>query len=107
MWPWIILAVVWAAAGYQGWTAFRRGRMAEPANPLLAIAARVRIAFGYGIALGILLLGALASLTIASAEQNRVATYAAGSSAGLAVLGSMVLWKWFWKRRRAGREPGL
>jgi hypothetical protein len=100
MWPWIILGVVWLAAAYQAGHAYRRGRMAEPANVLAAIAARVRIALGYGIALAMLLLGALASLLLANAEHNRVASWVAAGSAGVALLGSVVLWKWFWKRRR-------
>lgn len=102
MWPWSILGVVWLAAAYQAWHAYRRGRMAEPANMLAAIAARVRVAAGYGIALAMLLLGALASLMLANAEQNRVASWVAAGSAGVAVVGAIVLWKWFWRRRRRG-----
>ncbi|GEM_PF-4676683 len=100
MWPWIILAAVWAAAGYQAWHAYRQARMAEPANPLAAIAARVKVGLGFLWAILMLLAGAIASLTVASAEKNRVASWAAGGTMALAVLGGMGAWKWFWRRRR-------
>jgi hypothetical protein len=98
--PWIILAVIWAAAAYQAWGAYRKGKLAEPANPVAAIATRVRVALSYAIAIGILALGGTASLAIASAEQNRWASYAALGTLGAVLLGGFVLWKWFWRRRR-------
>lgn len=92
---------MWAAAGYQVCQTYRNARMAEPANPLAAIAARVKVALGYLWALLMLLAGSLASLTIASAEKNRPATWAAGVTLAVVVLAGTGLWKWFWRRRRA------
>jgi len=107
LWPWLILAAVWLVSAYQAWHAYRRLRMAEPENPILAFGGRVRTALGFAVALGMLLLGALASLTIASAERNRPASWAAGVTSIIAVVGGVVLWKWFWKRRRPAKDIDL
>jgi ABC-type Na+ efflux pump permease subunit len=97
--PWVILGAVWAAAGYQAWFAYRKAKMAEPANPVKAIAARIKIAGGYIIALVILLLGAIGAMAIANAEQNKIASYACLATVIFAILGVLALWKWFFRRR--------
>lgn len=97
--PWIILTVVWAAASYQAWGAYRKAKMADPINPVAAIAGRVRVALHFLAAIAILALGAIASLAIASAEQNRIASYAAAGTFAVVLVSGFMLWKWFWRRR--------
>lgn len=97
--PWIILGVVWAAASYQAWGAFRKSKMADPLNPVAAIAGRVRVALNFLAAIAILALGAIASMAIASAEQNRIASYASAVTFAAVLVAGFMLWKWFWRRR--------
>lgn len=98
--PWLILGVVWVVAAYQSWGAFRKLKMAEPVNPVAAIAGRVRVALQFGLALLILALGAVASLAISSAEQNRFGSYASGATLGAVFIAGFLVWKWVWRRPR-------
>ncbi len=107
MWPWIVLAVGWATAVYWSWSSFRKLRMTEPADPVRAIAGRIRIAIGFAVSLVILLALAFGALQLALVEDNTPAEWASALTLLLCLVSGLVLWKWFWKKRRSGIRPPL
>jgi len=81
--------------------------MTEPADPVRAIANRFRIAIGLAVSLIILLALAFGSLQLAIVEKNTPAKWAASLTLLTCLIGGLILWKWFWKKRRPTLRPPM
>ncbi len=101
MWAWIVLAVGWVTATYWSFGSFRKFRMTEPADPVRAIAMKIRIAIGFAVSLVILLALSFGALQLAIVEKNSPAKWASAVTLLICLVGGLVLWKWIWKKRRS------
>jgi hypothetical protein len=106
MWPWIVLGMGWVTAGYWSLNSLRKLRMAEPADPVRAIANRFRIAIGLAVSLLILFAFSFGSL-LTIVEKNSAAKWASSLTLLSCLVGALILWKWFWKKRRPPLRPPL
>ena len=81
--------------------------MTEPADPVRAIATRIRIAIGLAISLVILLALAFGALQLAIVEKNSPAKWASALTLLICLIGGLILWNWFWKTRRPTLRPAM
>ena len=99
------MGIGWVTAGYWSLGSLRKLRMAEPADPVRAIANRFRIAIGLAVSLVILLALSFGSLQLAIVEKNSAAKWASSLTLLSCLIGALILWKWFWKKRRPTLRP--